>query len=242
MKQFLIINLLLLSGCTQFSKKSNDIQTTESNYKIFIDTIDKPTNKVLDIINCPITPEIEDNMQVPQIYKTNNLRKKVGYASFAKGQFIRITGIITDSFCVPIKNATIQIWHTDANGKYKSIPDNGYLNDSLLYSKQNERFTILDNDDIADENFTGSGSTISDNLGRFTFLSIMPGGSEPIVNFRVIHKDFNSLKTIMYFYQDPNINQSLVATKLGYIETDQYKEDVYQCNITINGKNKYTDY
>lgn len=242
MKQILFINLLFIAGCTQFSYKSKDIKPIENTYKISTDTIDKPREKVLDVINCPITPEVEDNMQVPQIYKTNNLRKKVGYASFAKGQFIRITGIITDSFCVPIKNATIQIWHTDANGKYKSIPDDGYLNDSLLYSKQNERFTILDNDDIADENFTGSGSTISDNLGRFTFLSIMPGENKPIVNFRVIHKDFNNLKTIMYFTQDPNINQSLVAKKLGYIETDQYKEDVYQCNITINGKNKYTNY
>jgi len=239
MKKILIINLLLITGCTKFARESKHI---DNSYTISTSNTDESYEKVLDIVNCPITPDIEDNMQVPQIYKTNNLRRKVGYATFAKGKFIRITGIITDSFCVPIKNATVQIWHVDSDGKYKSTPTDGYLNDSLLYSKQNERFEKSDDHDIADENFTGSGSTISDNLGRFTFLSIIPGGSKPIVNFRVIHKDFDDLKTVMYFNQDPNLDQSLVAKKLGYIETDQYKEDVYQCNITINGKNKYTNY
>jgi protocatechuate 3,4-dioxygenase beta subunit len=239
MRVILIINLLILTGCAKFSHKRIQSPLTTVNYTMATGNIDKPIERSLDVINCPITPEIEDNMKVPPIYKTNNLRKRVGYASFAKGQFIQISGIITDSFCVPIKNATIQIWHTDAAGKAKSIPTDGYLNDSLLYTKQSERFEEEDNNEIADENFTGSGSTVSDNLGRFTFLSVMPGGSKPLVNFRIIHRDFDEIKTVMYFNQDPEINKLLVAKKRGYIEYDGLKEDVYEYNITFNSKNKY---
>lgn len=242
MKKILIINLLLMTGCAKFHKETVQSQPIAENYTLYAGGREQQTEIILDVMNCPITPIIEENMKVPPIYKTNNLRKKVGYASFARGKFIRITGIITDSFCMPIKNATVQIWHTDTDGKYKSIPTDGYLNDSLLYAQQDERFEEIDHNDIADENFTGSGATISDNLGRFTFLSIMPGGSKPMVNFRIIHRDFDDMKTIMYFDTKPGINQLLVAKKLGYIESDQVKEDVYKYNITLNGKNKYLNY
>ena len=240
MKKLLIINLFLLAGCSKIEPV--DTKVEETKYKMSVDSFDIPVEKVPDVINCPITPEVELDVTVPQIYKTNNLRKRTGYATFARGKFIMISGTVTDSFCVPIKNATVQIWQADANGKYKSIPNDSYLNDSMLYGKQQERFENTNNDETSDENFTGSGSTITDNLGRFTFISVMPGGAKPSVNFRVIHKDFNDTKTIMYFDNLQGINQLLVAKKGDVIELDGVKEQCYQYNITLNGKNKYVNY
>lgn len=233
---------LLVSGCSNLFKKDKLSENSENTYKITTNAIEVQSEKVIDVMNCPVTPQFESDMTVPQIYKTNNLRKRTGYGSFAKGEFIIITGIITDSYCVPVKNATVQIWHGDHNGKYKSVPNDGYLNDSMMYRRQSDRFEKIIESDMADENFTGSGSTTTDNLGRFTFLSIMPGGNKPLVNFRVIHKDFNDMKTVMYFNNSTGINPLLVATKNGTINNDGIKENIYQYNITLNGKNKYIDY
>lgn len=237
-----VVLSLLVSGCSNLFKKEKISENNDKNYKITTDSATIQSDKVIDVINCPITPEVESDMTVPKIYKTNNLRKRTGYASFAKGEFIVISGIITDSYCVPVKNATVQIWHADANGKYKSVPNDGYLNDSMMYRKQSDRFEQVIDSDMSDENFTGSGSTTTDNLGRFTFLSVMPGGSKPLVNFRVVHKDFNDMKTVMYFKNATDINQFLVAKKSGKVENDGIEENIYQYNITLNGKNKYLNY
>lgn len=237
-KSFYIILPFILVGCKYCSQLESEAQ--QGNYNASQDNA--PVVEVLDVMNCPITPEIEYNVKVPQIYKTNNLRKRTGYAEFAKGHFIRISGILTDNFCVPIKNATIQIWQTDSNGRYKSIPTDDYLNDSTMYRKQSERFEDVSNDELADKNFTGSGSTITDNLGRFTFFSVMPGGPKPLVNFRIIHKDFNDIKTVMYFQSSDSADSLLIATKEGVVSYDEVQESIYKYNITLNGKNKYTNY
>jgi protocatechuate 3,4-dioxygenase beta subunit len=237
-----VVLSLLVSGCSNLFKKEKVSEKNENGYKITVESNEVSANQLIDVINCPITPEVESDMRVPKIYKTNNLRKRTGYASFAKGEFIVISGIITDSYCVPVKNATVQIWHADASGNYKSVPNDGYLNDSMMYGKQVDRFEQVINGDVADENFTGSGSTTTDNLGRFIFLSVMPGGSKPLVNFRVVHKDFNDMKTVMYFKNATSVNQLLVAKKSGSVENDEIKEDIYQYNITLNGKNKYLNY
>jgi protocatechuate 3,4-dioxygenase beta subunit len=229
---------LLIGSCT----KEQSLQEEGNNYRITTEANDIYTNKLIDVINCPINPQVEIQIKVPPIYKTNNLRKRTGYGSFAKGKFIVISGIITDSYCVPVKNATVQIWHGDYKGNYKSVPNDGYLNDSLMYSKQLSRFEESFTSEDIDENFTGSGSTTTDNLGRFTFLSIMPGGNNPLVNFRVIHKDFNEVKTVMYFSPKTGVNQLLIAKKNGTIDNDGVKEDLYQYNIVLKEKNKYLNY
>lgn len=197
--------------------------------------------KPVDVTNCPVTPAVYDDITVPEIYKTNNLRRRTGYATYAKGELIRISGIITDSSCTPISNATVQIWHADSSGHYKTLSDENYLNDDLMYSKQKDRFKkTYQINSAADKNFTGSGATSTDNLGRFTFLSIMPGkvqGKEPVVMFRILHKDFNELNTVMYFPENSKTTNK--AEFLGEILENSIKEKVYLYKITLPGFNKY---
>jgi protocatechuate 3,4-dioxygenase beta subunit len=203
--------------------------------------------KPIDIINCPLTPVIYDDVKVPQIYKTNNLRRRTGYATYANGQFIRIKGVVTDNQCTPIGNATVQIWHADSNGIYKNIVGDRYLNDDMMYSTPKERFkqSYDDNNKSSDINFTGSGTTITDNLGRFTFLSVMPGsvhGKKPVVMFRILHKAFNELNTMMYFPEDSNTNSLLNAKKEGEVINNGESEKIYYYILTLDGQNKYLKY
>jgi protocatechuate 3,4-dioxygenase beta subunit len=200
--------------------------------------------KSVDVTSCPITPPVYEDVTIPEIYKTNNLRRRTGYATYAKGEFIRITGIVTDSNCVPISNATVQIWHADSKGYYKSLSVENYLNDDMMYSVPKDRFqkTYRINKD-SDKNFTGSGSTSTDNLGRFTFLSIMPGkveGKDPVVMFRILHKDFNELSTVMYFPE--NTKTTNKAEFISEILDDGASEKIYMYKITLLGTNKYLGY
>ena len=98
---------------------------------------------------------------------------------------------------------------------------------------------------VADVNFTGSGATVTDNLGRFTFLSVMPGsvnGKKPVVTFRVLHKGFNGLNTVMYFPDVNNPSGLLNAKKEGEIINNGSSEVVYFHLLTLDGQNHYLQY
>lgn len=131
---------------------------------------------------------------------TNNLVKKVGEFYRSYGEVIFVQGTVTDSFGVPIDNAIVEIWQTNAAGKYHSLlePDSEYI----------------------DRYFNMSGRATTDNLGNYHFITIMPGaspGRAPHINMNIYHPKFGRLETEMYFEGHP------------YNDTDyqflSYKED-----------------
>ncbi len=117
---------------------------------------------------------------------TNNLAKKVGSFYRAYGEIIFVQGTLTDSFNVPIENAVIEIWQTNSAGKYH---------------------TLLDpRSEYVDKHFNMSGRTITDNLGNYSFITIMPGaapGRAPHINMNIYHPKFGRLETEMYFEKHP---------------------------------------
>jgi protocatechuate 3,4-dioxygenase, beta subunit len=117
---------------------------------------------------------------------TNNLAKKVGSFYRAFGEIIFVQGTITDSFAVPIEGAVIEIWQTNAAGKYHTL--------------------LEDNSEYVDKYFSMSGRTITDNLGNYHFITIMPGsnpGRAPHINMNIYHSKFGKLETEMYFAHHP---------------------------------------
>ncbi len=191
------------------------------------------------ITNCPITPQIWQIKSSPYINKTNNLRRKPGSSEIANGDFITITGRITDENCVPVTNAVVEIWHLNSKGidPFNTTP------------KQNN-----------DLNFLGSGTSITDNLGYYKFLTIFPGSSEkteaPKINFRIKHADFLPFETVMYFENQFNNDsdkllktqveenkQQLLLAKAKKINNNDYEEGIeYHFNLTLEGKSKYKKY
>jgi protocatechuate 3,4-dioxygenase beta subunit len=172
---------------------------------------------------CKLTSEIYNN-NVPYIYKTNNLRTKIGSLISANGENIILNGVLTDMNCVPVINATVQIWQTDSNGYFAAPQENTYLYDKLNYTKQHELLPSIDVSQ-ADRYFTGSGSTITDNAGRYNFLTIMP--AIPIINVRVLHRDFPPFQTQIRFDKGINTWKQINDSNL------------YIFNITLPYLNKY---
>lgn len=117
---------------------------------------------------------------------TNNLARKVGAFYRAFGEIIFVQGSVTDSFGVPISGAIVEIWQTNSAGKYHSLlePDSEYI----------------------DKFFNMSGRTVTDNLGNYHFITIMPGshpGRAPHINMNIYHQKFGKLQTEMYFEDHP---------------------------------------
>ena len=146
--------------------------------------------------HCLITPK-DSTPSYPgrkHIHPSSDLAQPTGKAEPAPGELIRLSGTIVDRNCVPLQDARIEIWHTDRDGKYRR-PDRGAFAS-------------------AEPLFAGSGTAITDNLGRYVFSSIYPGAYEfsygqqrrvraPHVNMRISHPALSaSYHVEMYFAGD----------------------------------------
>jgi protocatechuate 3,4-dioxygenase beta subunit len=127
------------------------------------------------------------DLSIPDKFATtNNLAKKVGSFYRAFGEIIFVQGVVTDSFGVPIDGAIIEIWQTNAAGKYHTLLEPG--------------------SEYIDKYFSMSGRTITDNLGNYHFITVMPGaniGRAPHINMNIYHPKFGKLETEMYFEKHP---------------------------------------
>jgi len=177
-------------------------------------------------INCTPTPDVDVRASIPKsgIVKTNNLRRKTGAGVSAFGKFIVVTGRVFGQNCLPIENAAVEIWQADSNGK---------------------------TGDEMDKNFTGSGLTYTNNVGEFSFLTVMPQSSSsdsaPHINFKIYHSDIGEKYTSMYF---PELKENLDDATLKTLE-DVSKDlvtsiksvsgnsETYSFDITLQGSSKH---
>ncbi len=114
----------------------------------------------------------------------------------AIGERIIVHGRVLDQSGRPVPNVLIEIWQANAGGRYRHQKD-GYLAP-------------------LDPNFGGCGRTISDDQGRYEFLTVRPGAYpwpngtndwRPMhIHFSVFGSGFGQrLITQMYFEGDPLI-------------------------------------
>jgi len=247
LKNLLLISLLFTSGC-----KSLDLCCPEPQFiqrkTLFVEKVQKTSETLLpspeqslDPLSCPITPRILDKITLPPLYKSNNLRKRIGYASEAEGEKIIVSGIITDAQCRPIGNARVDIWQADSHGYYKSFQPNPYLNDTRLYKKSGLLFTEnYASSSQADENFTGSGSMTSNNLGHFYFLTVKPGkskGQTSRIHIRITHKSFPEFHGLLFFPENKEANILQKPDKI--LESDGKN---YYYKITLASENDFNEY
>lgn len=188
--------------------------------------------------DCIITPQIWQLKPVPKINFTNNLRRKEGSPQFALGDFITVEGRVLDSNCVPVEGAVVEIWQANALG---------------VNQFETTEFKKID------PNFLGSGAAVTDNLGYYSFLTILPGAGDnnaPHINFRITHDDFMPVETVMFFEnQALNLKDPLLINEIGAseryllvangekINKNSLEEGInYHFDITLEGKNKYLTY
>ena len=160
--------------------------------KVFEASAQDVIQHTLDDLNCPLTPQIIELKPQPEINSNNNLRRFTGSPDLASGDLILIKGQVLDSNCVPISDAVVEIWQADSYG-------NELLNADYEINPEFDKY------------FVGSGKTITDNMGNYHFLSIMPGShgnkEAPSINFTVKHRDFLPFETKMYF-ENQSINSA----------------------------------
>ena len=124
------------------------------------------------------------------------------HAAAPLGQRIIVTGQILDDRQRPIPDALVEIWQANASGRY---------------AHQGDQWEAP-----LDPNFTGAGMTLTDQEGRYRFVTILPG-AYPWGNhenaWRPAHIHFSvlgpvigtRLVTQMYFPGDPLVELDPIA-------------------------------
>lgn len=247
-------------------KYPRDTNNTKASPMIYSD------NDSILKFQCPITHQIWDIRPKPQIYKTNNLFRRVGSATYADGNQILIRGRLLDARCVPIANAVIEIYQADSRGNYfeESLPRSTDKSAGSKYLSQNNLYThgpiSLDVDHESDSasglstsgpffdsNFTGSGSAVTDNLGNFVFYTIIPGGIPPKIKFYIKHSEFSLFETYMFFEsmnndadanyrQASEYEQTTLLAKFDRDASEQSKRNIYSFDIVLNGQSIHRTY
>jgi protocatechuate 3,4-dioxygenase beta subunit len=164
-----------------------------------------------------ITPSFESEdmygaMEYTLKNPTNNLRRLVGSPFFAQGVPLYIEGRVFDISGDPIKDVTIQITQTNHYGSYNFLIDK----ESAVY----------------DENFSSGGVSVTNNLGEYNFLTIMPGhygNRAPHIHFNIKHQKFE-LETEMFFENHPLNEMDSKYQKLNKYEQKACTGRVYYIN------------
>lgn len=187
MIKFLVFTLIFLFNFSAFSQINTEENPSEYSLA------NKYFSKDLSVFE-PKKPTpsrfFTSSLSMPdEFFTSNNLAKKPGSFYRAFGEIIFVQGTITDSFGVPIHNAVVEIWQANAAGKYHTL--------------------LEPNSKFIDKYFNMSGRAITDNLGNYYFITIMPGnniGRAPHINMNIYHQDFGRLETEMYFGKHPENN------------------------------------
>lgn len=138
---------------------------------------------------CQVTPAVPDGgggyPGKDKVVSSNKLAMPAGKGSWAPGDLVYFSGRVLDENCVPVSDATVEIWQSNAYGKYRWIEAGEQVNPYPV--------------------FAGAGRAITDNLGRYSFITIFPGPygkRAPHIHLRVTHESFKTFTNELFFLGD----------------------------------------
>ncbi len=154
----------------------------------------------------------------------------------AKGERIRIEGVVMDGMGAPIKDVLLEVWQANADGNY-AHPDGG---------------------GVVEDGFRGWGRVISDfDTGEWGVDTVKPGSTQgrdggaqaPHLNFWIVARGINiGLNTRMYFAdeaeanaKDPVLNLIEWENRRGTLiaaRSDGDGTPVYRFDIRLQGEDE----
>ncbi len=187
-------------------------------------------------LKCPVTPSLKNvPSNKPAAFSlSNNLRRASKSPYIASGDIIYVQGTVRDVNCTPVPNAIVKLWQTDAYGNY----------------------------DNQEAEFLGSATAVADNLGNFSFITILPkeympkfiyeSFLAPHLNLHISHSSFPDLLTRIYFPEhilndadselsslDP-FSKDLLISELVPVNMDNLNEGFFMFfDVTLDGVSKY---
>lgn len=187
--------------------------------------------KALALMPTPSETEGPFYPLINQKDKDADLTRIEGCPDRATGQYIVISGRVTDVFSKPVGNALLDIWQADANGRYRHPRD---PNKSKL-----------------DQNFQGWATIRTDDEGLYRFKTVMPGvypasnawTRPPHIHLKVFKPGYEALTTQMYFSDqilnksDLLLNRKSVTEQSAMIATEKAREGnliFYEYNIVLD--------
>ena len=127
----------------------------------------------------------------------NDLTTITGKSGVATGELIDLTGRVVDERDRPLKNALVEIWQCNGNGRYHHTGD--------------------DSRAPLDPFFQGYGKTVTDREGRYRFRTIKPvaySGRTPHIHFKVKSREFGEMTSQMFVPGDPGNARDFVLRNI----------------------------
>ncbi len=121
-----------------------------------------------------------------------------GQAQIAKGQISNVVGRVLDERGRPIRQARVEIWQCDANGRYH-------------HSRDNRNVPL-------DANFQGYGRFTTGADGTYRFRTIKPvpyPGRAPHIHFKISGPGIEPLTTQMYVAGAPENEGDWILSSIG---------------------------
>lgn len=119
----------------------------------------------------------------------------------AAGELTLVEGVVMDGDGEPLADALVDIWQANAAGRYHHERD--------------------PNPTPRDENFQGWAQVLTDQDGKYSFLTVKPGAypaaadwtRPPHIHFKVAKRGFHELTTQMFFDGEPlnDVDQLFLA-------------------------------
>ena len=168
--------------------------------------------------------------------KDNDLTQVRGKKDKAKGQILYVFGHILNENCEPISGALVEIWQAAESGKYNHPSD--------------------PNPAPLDPHFQYWGKDVSDESGKYSFKTIIPGNypagdgwiRPSHLHYKVQKRGFFELITQLYFEGNPYNEKDRILKSLSPQEResvivklipplDWMEKDAKQCifNVTLRG-------
>lgn len=187
---------------------------------------------------CSPSPRIPTN-DYPgprNIPPSNDLTRYNGKSVSADGQRLLVQLRVRDTRCVPIQDATVEMWQLNPYGNYRIISMQDRVTPNAVFS--------------------GAGRSYTDNNGGVQFITLFPAATKthaPRIHIRVKAPGLPVYDTILYFQNDvrnatdpwykrlSETNRSRVELKMSPSVTE-VNSFVGATEIILPGKAKYRSY